>query len=110
MSVFLYYEQLTNIIFLSIIKKQKRTNVRIKNFNRQKIKKKAGDFMLDIKVCPLCRQELEVSPSALEGEFVCPQCKSRVCYKRHDSKKQQRLTMHVHTPEDIDVMQRRYGV
>lgn len=76
----------------------------------KKIKKKAGDFMLDIKVCPLCRQELEVSPSALEGEFVCPRCKSRVCYKRHDSKKQQRLTMHVHTPEDIDVMQRRYGI
>ena len=66
--------------------------------------------MLDIKMCPLCRQEVELDQSVLEGEFVCPRCETRVCYKKHDTKKHQHLTMHVHTPEDFDVMQRRYGV
>jgi len=66
--------------------------------------------MLDIKMCPLCRQELELDQAVLEGEFICTRCKTHVCYKKHETKKQRHLTMHLHTPEDFDVMQRRYSV
>ena len=59
---------------------------------------------MDIKFCPICRQELNLDHAVKEGEFNCPSCKSHVMYtieKAH-------ICMNIHTPEDINKMKWNY--
>ena len=62
--------------------------------------------MLEIRICPMCRQAVDIDESLLEGEFICSQCGTQVVYK----KEQRGLTMKLHAPQDVDDMQRRYSV
>ena len=66
--------------------------------------------MLAIKCCPLCRQRVKVDETVKAGRFTCPRCQTKVRYKRRIVKDIERLIMRVRTPEDIDVIQRRYCV
>ena len=62
--------------------------------------------MLEIRICPMCRQAVDIDESLLEGGFICSQCGTRVVYQ----KEQHGLTMNLHTPQDVDDMQRKYWV